>query len=201
MNTKVFFDALRVSPLFAPKLTQSEVDGVNSILAGAEHTPLSFLAYMLATTYWETKHTMQPIDEDGGDAYFFRRYDPKGSRPDIAKRLGNTKPGDGALFHGRGLVQLTGRSNYDRVGDLIGVDLVSNPEKAKDPAIAARILHEGMTFGWFTSRRLGQFLPTTGAVKFPDFVPCWSIINGQDKAAEIAHTAMDFQTILIKAGL
>jgi len=41
--------------------------------------------------------------------------------------LGNTQPGDGPRFKGRGLIQLTGRGNYDRVGRLIGQDLVSNP--------------------------------------------------------------------------
>lgn len=57
----------------------------------------------------------------------------------VGKVLGNTEPGDGAKYKGRGIIQLTGRYNYKRYGDLIGVDLVNNPELASDPKIALKI--------------------------------------------------------------
>ena len=47
--------------------------------------------------------------------------------------LGNTEIGDGAKFKGRGLIMLTGRYNYQRYGDLIGVDLIKIPELAAEP--------------------------------------------------------------------
>lgn len=53
--------------------------------------------------------------------------------------LGNTEPGDGWRFHGRGYVQLTGRANYESVGQALGLDLVNNPDLAADREIAARI--------------------------------------------------------------
>lgn len=55
------------------------------------------------------------------------------------KDLGNTEPGDGAKFHGRGFVQITGRANYEQYGKLLNKDLVGNPELANDPKIAAEI--------------------------------------------------------------
>ncbi|WP_397606705.1 XVIPCD domain-containing protein [Silanimonas sp.] len=56
-----------------------------------------------------------------------------------ARKLGNTEPGDGWQFHGRGYVQLTGRSNYASAGNELGLDLINHPELAADPKIAADI--------------------------------------------------------------
>ena len=52
---------------------------------------------------------------------------------------GNTEPGDGWRFHGRGYIQLTGRYNYTRDGRELGLDLVGNPDLAADREIAADI--------------------------------------------------------------
>lgn len=55
-------------------------------------------------------------------------------------RMGNDKPGDGYKYRGRGFIQITGKENYDKVGKIIGVDLVNNPDLANDPEIAAKIV-------------------------------------------------------------
>tara|TARA_B100001094_G_scaffold115111_1_gene111067 strand:+ start:233 stop:2197 length:1965 start_codon:yes stop_codon:yes gene_type:complete len=55
------------------------------------------------------------------------------------KNLGNTQPGDGPRFKGRGYIQLTGRWNYGHFGKKVGVDLISNPELAASPDVAAAI--------------------------------------------------------------
>lgn len=54
--------------------------------------------------------------------------------------LGNIYPGDGPRFKGRGYIQLTGRSNYQKYGDTLGINLVNNPDLALDPHTAAKIL-------------------------------------------------------------
>jgi predicted chitinase len=53
--------------------------------------------------------------------------------------LGNTQPGDGFRYRGRGLFQLTGRANYRQYGGLLRIDLENNPDAADDPQTAARI--------------------------------------------------------------
>lgn len=190
-----FFDSCRAG-IMGPTLDQGEVSGANTILDAMAGCPVSWAAYALATAWHETAQTMEPIKEFGGPNYFFRRYDPQGQRPDIAKRLGNTQPGDGARFCGRGYVQLTGRSNYASAAAKLGVDLVANPDLAMRADLAAKVLFWGMTTGAFTGRRLGDMLPAGRAAVKPEFVQARRIINGLDRAGDIAGYAMAFQTAL-----
>jgi hypothetical protein len=148
------------------------------------------IAYCLATFKWETAHTLLPIDEHGSAGYFNRRYGP-GTK--VGKMLGNTEAGDGARFHGRGFVQLTGRANYGRAGKFLKVDLVDRPDRAKEPGLAYEIAIEGMSKGWFTGARLAKFFKKDAA---PNYEDARTIINGHDKAQEIAEFARRFDALL-----
>jgi putative chitinase len=109
-----FFNKLR-KHMFGPTLEQSELDGCYALIAACQTWPLAWEAYGFSTAYHETAHTMQPVREIGGAAYFTRMYDPAGLRPEVAQRLGNTHPGDGARFPGMGYVQSTGRGNARKI--------------------------------------------------------------------------------------
>jgi subtilisin family serine protease/predicted chitinase len=140
----------------------------------------SHIAYVLASAHHESRmgRTMTELASCRG---YEGRHD-----------LGNTQPGDGPRFKGRGYVQLTGRRNYTRYSQIVGVDLVAEPTRATDPPIAARILAHGMQHGSFTGRSLADF----GADPAYDFVQARRIVNGLDRADAIAAIARRYRAAL-----
>lgn len=76
------------------------------------------------------------------------------------KDLGNTQPGDGARFRGRGLIQITGRANYEQLRVALGLDCIAHPEILEDPHNAARVS------GWFWKGRGLNELADGGTVNF-----------------------------------
>lgn len=199
-NPKAFFDRARDVDLLGPTLSPGEVEGCNAILAACSAWPLAWVAYGLATPYHECSGTMQPIREAGGPEYLRRLYDVQGRDPDRARLFGNVRPGDGVRYSGRGLVQLTWAANYRRAQTELGVPLVDNPDLALRPDIAARVLEAGMREGWFTGKKLADYLPATDAATRPQFVLARKIINGNDRAEKIAEHALDFQEALMAGG-
>lgn len=202
IDRKKFFDGVRNQP-FDKKLTQGQVSGMTAILDEWDRrklTDMRWLADMFGTSKWETDHSMQPIKEKGGASYYFKMYDPFGSRPTLAKRNGNTTRGDGARYCGRGFVQLTWKSNYAKMTKLlrasgVDVDLVANPDLAMRLDIAAAILFDGMIGGLFTGKKLGDYFNA----KTTDWIGARKIINGTDKANEIAAISKAFYADLVLA--
>lgn len=170
-----FFFSVR-SSLFRGKLANTQVAGMDAILDQWEYYGLPdvrWLAYMMATPYWETDRTMQPIREYGRG---------KG------RKYGVPDPRTGQIYYGRGFVQLTWYDNYLKMGKLLGIaDLVTNPDRALELPIATEIMFEGMTTGKsfkgdFTEKHLALYFNKTT----DDPVNARRIINGTDKAKEIA---------------
>ena len=180
----IFFAQIR--SLFG-RMSQSQVEGLNSLLDAVGGCLINEAAYMLATAYHETAHTMQPIEEYG-----------KGRGRDYGKRLKmSRKPYSDTLpiYYGRGYVQLTWYENYDKAGRLLKLDLLRQPELALQADVAAKIMREGMFEGWFTGKKLGEYV----GLRTADYVSARRIINGMDKAQFIAGYAVVFELALRKA--
>ena len=191
MDRTVFFDRVRAK-LAGGKLTTGQVQGFFALMDSWTGSGFRQLAYVLATAWHETAATMHPVTEYGGKKYF-TKYDTG----KLAANLGNTPQadGDGYLYRGRGYVQITGARNYRLATSRLGVNLVGSPDKALDPAIAAKIIIRGMIEGWFTGKKLSDYI---GAKV--DYKGARRIVNGTDKAALIAGYADTIEAALRAAG-
>lgn len=139
------------------------------------------LAYILATSEWETAHTQEPVKE----AYWLSEQ----WRKDNLRYY---------PWYGRGFVQLTWEENYANAQTQLGLGtkLTDNPDNALDPDIAAKVLVMGSMEGWFT----GKSIPDYITLQQSDYVGARRVINGTDKASEIAAIAKDFEALLLAEG-
>ncbi len=141
-----------------PAIIAGIAAGFDGLAATAGVTTRLRICHFLAQAAQETDR-FRTLEEYGGTAYF-ARYEGR-------RDLGNTVAGDGGRFHGRGVFQLTGRFNYRRFGALIGVDLESEPELAKEPEISLRV-----AFAYWRERGLDA------AADADDVVQVTKLING-----------------------
>ncbi len=137
------------------------------------------VAYVLATALWETNHTVQPVVE----AYWLSE--------DWRRRNLRYYP-----WHGRGFVQLTWKQNYEHAGERLVADLTTDPNVALQPPIAAKILVRGSKEGWFTGKKLSDYI----TLQASDFIGARRIINGTDKARTIALIAKEYDAALKAEG-
>lgn len=107
--------------------------------------------------------------ESGGFVYVREIWGPTPAQQRYEGRrdLGNTQPGDGSRFRGRGLIQVTGRANYQAAARALGIDCVNRPELLEQPRNAAR------ASAWWWAAHGCNELADTG-----DFVALTRKING-----------------------
>lgn len=214
LDRKAFFDDARQSSAIFPtkRLSQAQVSGIEAILDEEAGLPLTHLAYALATAYGETGGRMQPITENmnysaGRIPQVFSARRLKGHSPSelagnpellanvvYGGMLGNDTWGDGWKYRGHGLVQLTGKDNFRKFGRIVGVDLVSHPERALDLDIAAKALVAGIRDGLYTGKKASDYLPG-------DYHNARRIINGTFEAAKYARYARAFEAALHSGGM
>jgi predicted chitinase len=159
-------DALRG---IMPKLSQEKCDQC------LPHLQQAMEEFNINTSLREAAFLAQIAHESGelvfmeeiwGPTEAQRRYEPQ---TDLAQRLGNTEAGDGKRFKGRGPIQITGRANYQKYGDLLGIDLINDPSLGASPEAGFRIaglywqknglneLADGQQFKTITKRINGGF--------------------------------------------
>jgi putative chitinase len=194
----IFFRDLRGRTGLVPKPPAKT--GLQFLLNEFERDPgftqIRDLAYVLATIRWETAETFEPVKEKRA------RRDTK---PKLWERQ-NRYWGSG--FCGRGYVQITWRKNYRKAGErLAGTvfvlaskpltvqveTLVNQPDLVLEPLIAYAIAARGMREGWFTDKKLSDFIRNGQP---PDYLNARKTINGLDQAERIAEYANVFELVL-----
>ncbi|TRU46724.1 MAG: carboxypeptidase [Microcystis aeruginosa Ma_QC_Ch_20071001_S25D] len=133
------------------------------------------IAYVLATTQWETAQTFQPVRE----AFWLNE--------DWRRRNLRYHP-----YYGRGYVQLTWKTNYQKYGGILGIDLVNKPDLAMNQNVALFVLVHGFKTGAFTGRKITDYINNHQT----DFLNARRCINGTNKMLQIANLAKKFLTIL-----
>lgn len=209
MSRKDFFDALRPTPLFKGEFSVPQVAGIEAILDACykyDVTDPYHVAFVLANVYHETGGYMSPIKEtvyrssknkNPPDATVIARLDAAWKKGQL-KWVKTPYWRDG--WFGRGQVQITHKDNYERLGKLIGVNLVADPNEALTLEVSAAIAVAGMKTGAFRGKKLSDYQFPADLTAKPADHPR-RIINGEDGTDnDIALYARLFYSALVKAG-
>jgi predicted chitinase len=190
-DRKVFFDTVRTK---FGRLDQSQVDGFGAILDEWDRRKLydrRWLAYILATAWHETASHMQPVIESRSP-----KEDTNPSVDEAIRRLERAyaagklswvktpywrKNAHGLSYLGRGLPQLTHESNYRKLGDRLGVDLVGFPDRALEPRYAIPVMFVGMIEGLYTGKKLADYFNDSK----DDPYQARRIVNGVESASTV----------------
>ena len=162
-------------------------------------------ANVLAQVNWETGGTMMPVREtfatsDQTAKTRLTKAWKAGKLPWVKRDYWSSG------FFGRGFIQLTHESNYRKAGKAVGVDLVAKPSLALDPVISAKTTIMGMRDGWFTGKKLSDYITLSRS----DFTAARAIVNGdknkkpsgsrQTIGQIIAERSRAYDKLLLAAG-
>ena len=207
MNRSAFYASVRqrASGVFGTSLSQPQVEGIEAILDEAERrgTSIFHLAAILSEVYHETGGQMQPVketvyahskDRNPPDATVIKRLDAayaKGQLPWVSKPYWREG------WFGRGLIQITHKANYDKLG--------LTKASALDLQTSVRATFDGMEKGLFTGRKLSDydyFVTRSPDVPGYKYYASRAIVNGDTAAngAMIAGYAKAFEKALRDAG-
>ncbi len=189
IDRKAFFTEVRKA---TGSLSEIQVNGLEIILDEWERRRDAFsvndFAYMLATAWWETGRTMQPVRE----AFYISK--DFATAEAWRKRNLRYYP-----YYGRGFVQLTWLRNYQLASKKLGIDFAAEPDAVMAPKNAVAIMFDGMKEGWFTGKALDDYIDDVDGADAEDlreYVNARRIINGTDKAATIGAIAIRFEHAL-----
>lgn len=187
MDKEKFFDSVRPHI----NLTTQNVQGFNKFLDYLEQTnwQINYAAYGTATGFWETAQTMHPVRE----AYWLSE--------NWRKKNLRYYP-----WYGRGLIQTTWKRNYIEIAkamNLPGDTFTKNPDLLLEWEYALPALFVGMETGLYTGKSVSDYIDDIDEPDdedYREYVNARRVVNGTDKAKQIADLALIFEKGLKAAG-
>jgi len=156
----------------APRFSGSKKVAQAKIIGDISSSFADVLESYEINNYLRIAHFMAQVTHESAGFRTTQEF-ASGSAYEGRRDLGNTQKGDGKRYKGRGLIQLTGRANYKKYGKKIGLDLVNNPNLAKDPLTSLKIACE-----YWTSRNINKYADRD------DLVKCTRLVNGGKNGLE-----------------
>jgi putative chitinase len=143
-------DATLLHPI-APRVRGKKGQHQTAIIAAVGECCTASLDKYAINTRLRVAHFLAQVCHES-DGFCTTTEYASGEEYEGRKDLGNVKRGDGRRYKGRGLIQLTGRANYKKYGDVLGINLVDDPEKAAEPATSLLIACE-----YWNEHKLSEF--------------------------------------------
>ena len=155
-----------MTPVQLSKATGARIDRATEWLPVIESAMLEF---GINTQQRQAMFLAQIGHESGGMRYTVEIWGNTAAQISYEgrKNLGNTQVGDGFKYRGRGLIQTTGRYNYEATAKALGIDCVNNPDLLAEPENAAR-----SAAWWWQSHNLNKYADAD------DCRGCTKVING-----------------------
>jgi putative chitinase len=132
----------------------------------ADPLTLTFSEFDISTPQRQAAFLANIAHESGSLRYVLEI--ASGTAYEGRRDLGNSQPGDGVRFKGRGLPQITGRNNYLECGRALGLDLIAQPELLEQP------LHAERSAGWFWKSKNLAKLADEDTRKFATICRLWN---------------------------
>lgn len=199
---------LRSTQSFGTSLSSAQVAGIEAILDAGSHLPLPHLAHVLGEVHHETGGYMSPIKET-----VFPSHRDKNPSDDLVKARLTAAWKKGVMpwvssdywssgYFGRGQIQLTHRTNYQKMSAVVGLNLVTQPHLALQLAISSKVAVIGCERGMFTGKKLADFDAATPAGALFNHNQARRIVNGyvSKQARDVEMAAKDFEEGLREAG-
>lgn len=202
MDRAKFYADVRAS-LFDGRLSDEQVKGMDPLLDECQKNidDVRHAAYVFGGVYHETGRKMTPVREgfaksDAGARAAVNKLAKRRGPNSAVARYARPAGQHGHVYYGRGRIQNTWLENYERLQKRFGRPFVAQPDLLLDDAVDAEVTVAGHIEGIWTDKKLSDYI---GGDKC-DYFGARRIINGTDKAAEIATYAKRFEAALRAAG-